>query len=358
MSTMPPRPTEAAPVIPCRVSIVIKAFNEEEHICAAIESSLSAVSRVGGEVILADACSTDRTVALASGYPIRIVQLSHAEERSCGAGPQLGYQHTRGDYIYIMDGDQQMAADFLEQALPLLHSRKDLAGIGGLIVEQNLTSHEFRNRADRAAKLPSAGPVERLDCGGLYRRSAIEEVGYFSDRHLHSYEEFDLGARLRARGWLLWRLPLVAVMHFGHTAPPYSLLLRRWRSGYVCGLGELLRAAVGQPHLGLVIREVRELRLYATVLLWWALLAAIAAWPLPLTVRLAGLCGLVLTPVLAMAWQKRSFARGLHAVVSWCVNTAGLLRGLARSQPSSRAIESRVLQDRAAQYKNADTHAN
>ena len=50
----------------CRVSVIIKAFNEERNICAAIESSLAAVAEVGGEVILADSSSTDRTVELAT----------------------------------------------------------------------------------------------------------------------------------------------------------------------------------------------------------------------------------------------------------------------------------------------------
>jgi glycosyltransferase involved in cell wall biosynthesis len=83
----------------CRVSVIIKAYNEEKNIQAAIESSLRAVAEVGGEVILADSHSTDGTVALACAYPVRIVQLAHPGERSCGAGPQLGYQHARGDYV-------------------------------------------------------------------------------------------------------------------------------------------------------------------------------------------------------------------------------------------------------------------
>ena len=74
----------------CTVSIVNKALNEEKIFCAAIESSLAAVAAVGGEVVLADSCSSDRTVELASRYPVRVVQFANAQERCCGAGPQLG----------------------------------------------------------------------------------------------------------------------------------------------------------------------------------------------------------------------------------------------------------------------------
>lgn len=50
------------------VSIIIKAFNEERHIAAAIESALAALVGVDGEVILADGASIDRTIAIAKAY--------------------------------------------------------------------------------------------------------------------------------------------------------------------------------------------------------------------------------------------------------------------------------------------------
>ena len=52
-----PRPT---------VSIIIKALNEERGIAAAFESALAALPELGGEVILADCASNDRTVEIAA----------------------------------------------------------------------------------------------------------------------------------------------------------------------------------------------------------------------------------------------------------------------------------------------------
>ena len=54
---------------PCRVSIVIKALNEEKRIAAAIETSLHALRHIGGEVILADSCSSDRTIGTETRGP-------------------------------------------------------------------------------------------------------------------------------------------------------------------------------------------------------------------------------------------------------------------------------------------------
>jgi glycosyltransferase involved in cell wall biosynthesis len=322
---------------PCRVSIVIKALNEEKRIVAAVESALTAVRMVGGEVVLADSCSSDRTVALASAYPIRIVPRARADERCCGVGPQLGYQHSEGEFVYILDGDMEMLPGFLPQALAFMQAHPDVGGVGGQVVEMNTSSLEYIARVERGLGHMQAGMVDRLDMGGLYRRAAVEQAGYFSDRNLHSYEEFDLAMRLHARGWKLWRLGIDSVRHHGHDAPPYQLLVRRWRSRYICGLGEVLRAAWGESHLGLVLTRVRELRLYVAVLAWWAVLLAMLVVPMPWAARAAAFSCIAAAPWLLMTWRKRSATKAVFSVVSWCFNAAGLVRGLLTPQRSARA---------------------
>ena len=337
----------------CAVSIVIKALNEEKRVVAAVESALAAVRAVGGEVILADSCSTDRTVALASAYPIRIVQLAHADERCCGVGPQLGYQHSSGEFVYILDGDMEMLPGFLPQALAFMQEHPEVAGVGGRVVEMNTSSLEYLARVERGVGHMRAGEVDRLDMGGLYRRAAVDQAGYFSDRNLHSYEEFDLAVRLRVKGWKLWRLGIDAVRHHGHDAPPYALLMRRWRSRYICGLGEVVRAAWGEPHMRLVLTGVRELRLYVAVLLWWAVLLTLVVVPLTWLPKTLAILLLALTPLIVMTWRKRSARKAVFSVVSWCFNAAGLVRGLWAPQRSAReavaSIQLRNMESGAAQ---------
>ena len=321
----------------CRVSIVIKALNEEKRIAAAIETSLHALRHVGGEVILADSCSSDRTVEIASRYPIKIIQLENPAERCCGIGPQLGYQHAQGEFIYILDGDMEMLDGFLEKAVHFMDKHQDIAGVGGRVVELNTTSLEYISRMERQSGHMQPGEVDRLDMGGLYRRAAVEQSGYFSNRNLHSYEEFDLAIRLRVRGWRLWRLPMASVNHHGHDTPHYRLLLRRWKSQYICGMGELLRAAIGQPHLPLALSGLRELRIYAVTLLWVLALIVCLLWPVAPGYRLAVFVPLALTPFILMSIRKRSLAKAIYSVVSWLINGFGLLRGFLRSQQAPQA---------------------
>lgn len=74
-----------------KLSILIKAYNEEGNIRRALESCLAEITDIDAEIVLADSCSTDKTVEIAKNFPVRIVQFENSSERSCGAGAQLAY---------------------------------------------------------------------------------------------------------------------------------------------------------------------------------------------------------------------------------------------------------------------------
>lgn len=308
------------------VSVIIKTLNEENKVTVAIESALEAVAEIGGEVILADSGSTDRTIEIAQQYPIGIIQLSNKDEKCCGIGPQLGYQIAKGEFVYILDGDMKMLPNFLPQAVDLMKNSPELGGIGGQVIEMNKESLEFQARVERASEHMQAGLVDRLDMGGLYRRTAIDEAGYFSNRNLHSYEELDLAIRMRSKGWKLQRINVDAVKHWGHDTPPYQLLIRRWKSGYINGLGEIVRASWGQPQWQFLIKDVRELKLYTVVILWWLTLLSSGIMSLQTDTNM--FLWILLLPFVLMTFKKKSLNKAIYSVISWNLNSAGLIRGI------------------------------
>lgn len=317
-----------------KVSIVIKALNEQANIERTLRSALAAASAVDGEVILADSCSTDDTIEIAKKFPVRIVQLANPLERSCGIGAQLGYQYAQGEFIYILDADMLIEADFLHQALELMAQDKNLAGVGGQLEEMHLESLEFKARVHRAPANLRAGEVDHLSGGGLYRSSAINQIGYLTNRNLHSYEEFELGIRLRAAGWRMMRLPVTSVKHYGHTMSAYRLLKRRWASRYSQGTGEIIRSSIGKAHMPMLLKEMTDLRLYALVILWWVMLLSMLIMVRPLSTMIAVFIALLVLPFFAMVIRKQDISLGIYSVVAWQYQSAGLLLGLIRKQTS------------------------
>lgn len=337
-----------------KLSIIIKAYNEQDNVARAIESALRAAEPYDGEVILADGASTDRTVEIAARYPVTVVELAHAGKRCCGIGPQLGFQHSSGDYVYILDGDMELDATFIPKAIACLESDAGVAGVGGEVRETRAHNSEFRGRINRLNRLviDKKIGVDRLNGGALYRRTALVEAGYMSDQNLHANEEYDLGVRLRSKGWRLMRLQDHAADHFAHELATLELLWHRLWSGHFLSTGEVVRASIEAHYVSKLLTEVRLIQLAAAVWIYWGMAALMV-----LITKSAVLAGLLflLGPALVVAVisrRHRSLAVGWLSFVTWHLAAAGLLCGLLkRRAPPRQPIESRVT--RAAKPRQA-----
>lgn len=328
------------------VSIVIKALNEEAKIARAIESALAAAPEVAPlplEVVVADACSDDGTVEIARRYPVRLVQLSQARDRGCGAGVQLGFAWARGQWVYLMDGDMALAPGFLGEALRLLQADPGLGGVGGAVIDERVANGIDRIRANNRTGV-EAGTLPWLEGGGLYRRQAIEAAGgYAADRNLRGYEEAELGLRLGSAGYRLQRLARPAVSHLGHDVGTFELLARHWRSRRAMSAGVMLRDAVGRPWWRAALRLHRQ---PLCTLAWWLLLAAglpVAPAPVAAVWCIATLAGV------ALLWlRKRDAAHVAASLVGWHYAAAAIVVGWFEPRVDPRRpIDARLLHDGA-----------
>ncbi|MDO9139639.1 MAG: glycosyltransferase [Methylobacter sp.] len=230
-----------------RVSILIKALNEEEKIARCLTAALGEIKSLAGEVILVDSLSTDRTVAIARNFPIRIVQFEDVGDCNCGAATQLGYQYARGEYLYLLDADMELQPGFIAHALDYLEANPSVAGVGGLIIDTQKITPADKRRTEHYAAINSAVFVDHLGGGGLFRRDAIASVDYLANRGLKACEEVDLGMRLLTAGWRLVRLPVPAARHTGHNESSLEMMRRLWRNGRMQAYGVFLRQALGRP---------------------------------------------------------------------------------------------------------------
>jgi glycosyltransferase involved in cell wall biosynthesis len=319
------------------LSVVIKALNEASKIEACLRSVLAATDAATTEIIVADSLSDDATVAVASRFPVKVVQLARREDRGCGSAAQLGFQHARGKRLLLLDGDMELDPAFLSPANAALDSDPKLAGVAGLVVDQVMTL-EFRRRNQRPDRTAKPGLLDHLNGGGLFRMEAIQPFGFFTDRNLHAFEELDLGLRLSAAGWRLRRLDQASVYHYGHATAAFPLLLNRWRTRYLHGHGELLRSKWGTD---LWWRCLRGARLSIAVILWWAALLALLAGailsPIP-EICAATFAAMLIGPALVQCLRKRSIAMGLYSMALINFHAAGLLAGLLtpRVDPKQR----------------------
>lgn len=338
----PHNSVEAAPAL----TIIIKALNEEKHIESCLRSVLPDCAQLHGEVILADSLSTDRTVDIAARFKVKIVQMLSADDRGCGAALQLGYQFARGKYIYVLDADMTLEPGFLQIAMDYLNAHPGVAGVGGRLVDLQLNNSADRQRSARYEALWQEQVVTSLGGGGLYRRSAIDAVGYLAHRGLPACEEAELGVRLRCAGWCLIRLPQTALSHCGHNETSSQMLRRLWRNERMQAYGIFLRSAIGKPWLAGAVKGCWFVFVAPGLLLGALALAALAvgsgfnffsAWGWA-QIAFWG------TTFSAQVWRKKSWAEASLGFFSWHLFALAAARGfIRRPHDPSLSIPARVL---------------
>ena len=113
---------------PEKVSAVIPVYNEEGNIARCIEGLLNQ-THPPDEIILMDDCSTDRTVEIASQYPVTIHTFEN-RIRSIAASRAKGTYLAKNNIILSTDGDTVLAPDWIEKALEALEPDDVIAVTG------------------------------------------------------------------------------------------------------------------------------------------------------------------------------------------------------------------------------------
>jgi glycosyltransferase involved in cell wall biosynthesis len=313
-----------------KITFIIKALNEENNIAACIESCIREAKPYNSEIILVDSLSTDKTIAIAKKYPVKIVQFENKVDIGCGAAPQLGYQHAQGEYLYLLDGDMELCEGFLVEAMNYLADNSKVSGVAGKLVDTQHNSDEDLRRAKVYGKMSAVKNEKHLGGGGLYRKKAIDSVGYFSHSALLAREEFELGARLLSKNWTLKRLPVNSVLHTGHREENLQRICRLWRNGRLFASGALLKSAAGKSWFNLCVKHLWYL--FMPLIINVFILAAVVTgnYITPLSISCATLLFMASWSVIFMllSVQKKSMHSAANTLLTWHVGFITLLLSL------------------------------
>jgi glycosyltransferase involved in cell wall biosynthesis len=102
-------------------SIYILTYNEEIDIADCIESAL-----LSDDIIVVDSLSCDRTLEIASNYPVRLVQHqfeSHGKQRTW----MLKSVETKYDWVYILEADERMTPALFAECTEAIKSQQAIA---------------------------------------------------------------------------------------------------------------------------------------------------------------------------------------------------------------------------------------
>ena len=225
-------PVATSPTVWPYVSVHLPVYNEKRVIPRLLDSVLAFdYPRDKLEVIVVDD-STDDTTQLLQSYQEKhpeLVTIIHREKRDgFKAGAlQAALDRSRGEFFVLFDADHVPAPGFLKRMVPYLcsdnvvafaQSRQSYLHDANSWVARALglgtDAYAF---VDQEARFSAELLTHFSGSGGVFRKTAVVDVGGWSSDTLA--EDLDLSIRLRLRGW---RWCMTGRLSVRASFPPHS----------------------------------------------------------------------------------------------------------------------------------------
>jgi len=182
------------------VSIVVTVRNEESHLRHLLDSLVP--QRHVREVILVDALSTDRTVAVAEGYRGRLPLTIVAQACRRGEGRNIGARLATGDLLAFTDGDC-IANPFWTERLLEAWGEDPLKVVAGQTILTGFWAFTKLHRVELAHR---GQDTTWPSCNLAYPKALFDRIGGF-DPDFVTAEDIDLNTRAVQAGAAIVRAP-------------------------------------------------------------------------------------------------------------------------------------------------------
>jgi GT2 family glycosyltransferase len=257
------------------LGVVAIGRNEGERLVRCLRS----VADGAATLVYVDSGSSDGSIAAASACGAVVVQLdpgvpfTAARARNAGLRALLA-SASPPPLVQFVDGDCEVDAAWLQKGAEFLVANPGAAIVCGRRRERFPDASIYNRLCD----LEWDTPIGRARaCGGdaMMRVAALAQSGGFRD-DLIAGEEPELGVRLRALGWEIWRIDAEMTLHDAAMTRFSQWWRRSARAGFAFAEGAHLHGSPPERHW---VREARSARLWAAVVPSAIVAAALSVGP-------------------------------------------------------------------------------
>jgi GT2 family glycosyltransferase len=293
-----------------RIGVVAIGRNEGERLRRCLKSLDSA--RL--PIVYVDSGSTDGSVEMARALGARVVDLDLSAAFTAARARNAGFEQLlqiapATEFVQFVDGDCEVVADWLENAVSALNTSPQVAVVCGRRRERYPEASIYNRLCDIEWDTPIG---EAAACGGdaLMRVVAFQQVGRFNPT-LIAGEEPELCVRFRQNGWKILRIGAEMTLHDAAMSRFSQWWKRAVRAGHAYAEGAYLHGRPPQRHFA---RERRRL------LFWGFLLPVVLLAGLPFCYGWS-LLGFLLYPIwmIRITLKMRRSLRFRHAL-AWGVS--------------------------------------
>ena len=212
-----------------KISIIVPNFNGKKFLKICFDSILNQ-NYSSYEIIIIDNGSSDGSVQyIYEKYP-EFTLIQNKENLGFAAAVNQGIKASNADYIFLLNNDVELEQDSISNLLKCIEKDENIFAVSSMMIQYN-----DRSKMDDAGdeytilgwtrkvgdgKSPDLYTAEReifSACAGaaLYRKSILDELGYFDENFFAYMEDVDISYRARIKGYKCVYCPEAVVYHFG-----------------------------------------------------------------------------------------------------------------------------------------------
>lgn len=211
------------------VTVVIPNYNGIRFLKGCLDALLSQQEEISFAVCVVDNGSTDGSLSLLAEYP-QVETIALAENTGFCHAVNVGIMHCKTPFVLLLNNDTKVEPGFVKGLYDSIACREDAFSVSAkMLMWDNPTLLD--DAGDRYCALGWAygrgkgKPAAQYDtvcrifsaCGGaaIYRKSVLDQIGLFDERHFAYLEDLDIGYRARIYGYQNYYEPSASVIHYG-----------------------------------------------------------------------------------------------------------------------------------------------
>lgn len=218
------------------LSIIIVSWNVKRELKNCLTSIRSNISNLNYEIIVVDNNSDDNTCNMIKNDFSYVNLICNNHNRGYGAANNQGIVKAKGEFILILNPDTLMKKGTAYYAIEFLRNKPEAGVCGPSVFDKNglqfhpmmydptiielIGKDTFLRRIKPKKVIPhypfpnKQKKVDRVSgCCFFVKTEAIKSAGMFDERIFLFYEEADLFYRLRAKGYEVYYLPEISIIH-------------------------------------------------------------------------------------------------------------------------------------------------
>jgi GT2 family glycosyltransferase len=229
------------------LSVILVNYNDRIHLKECLSSLTDTVKDIPFEVIVIDNLSSDRTPEWIRENAPSVRLTVNSENVGFAKANNQGIRESRGEYILFLNTDTVIEPQAVAILLEKLKSDRKIGAVGPAllcgernyqvsfgqkvsffreIIQKMVLNPYYKFRLKRGVKKRRVGWLSAACL--LTRKDILEEVGLFDEKYFLYFEDIDLCARMRKKGYVLEYLPEARVYHLGGASTEGLKLFSRY----------------------------------------------------------------------------------------------------------------------------------